>query len=436
MAVLRKGQQPLMILKRTPRKSKLRQRIGRFGAALQRFPVLDASFFLGGLALALALRLALLDFKSLDYYASLKPWYNAIKGGGFAVFATAFSTYNPPYLYLLYLVARFLPDAQAVVAVKLPSLLSDFVCAALVGLIVASKPGRTRSMPYLAALAVLFAPSIVLNSAFWGQADSLFAAGVLACIVMLIRERPGWAMIAFGIALALKLQAIFLAPVLLALLMRRRIPWRTLLYIPLVLVLAILPAWLAGRPLGDLLQVYAYQASQFEFITMNAPTVYALVPQSKRVFNLLYGPAVVMGGAIAFLWFILLLRSRRPLRGPLLVRVALVAMLVVPLFLPKMHERYFYVADLLSIAAAFLEPALFLVPTLVIGVSTFAYMPFLFEQAVIPLPLLALVLAAVTAYLLKSTIRLLYWDPASQGERRSKQTSKARPRSENGGTNL
>lgn len=393
---------------------------------LKRISQADALFLAAGLVLAVALRLTLLDFRSLDYYASLKPWYNTIRDGGFGAFATAFSTYNPPYLYILYLIARFLPDTPVVVAVKLPALAADFVCAGMVGLLVRFQAVRRRRLPFLAALAVLFAPSVVLNSAFWGQADSLLAAGILACVVFLVVGRPSMAMIAFGIALAFKLQAIFLAPVVLAMAMQRRIPWRTLLWVPLVLFLAIVPAWIAGRPLGDLLQVYAYQTSQFEFITMNAPSVYAFVPETKRVFNLLYIPGVILGGAVSFLWFVLLWRSRRPIEGRLIVSVALASMLIVPLFLPKMHERYFYAADMLAIAVAFLEPALFYLPLVVVGVSSLAYQPFLFERTYVPLSILALALVAVSAHFVHRTLMALF-RPAEDG---LSAASAAAPRSE------
>ena len=358
----------------------------------------DALFLFAGFLLALQLRVVLLDFKSLDYFASLKPWYNAIKGGGFSVFATGFSTYNPPYLYLLYLIARFLPDLPTEAAVKLPSLVSDFICAYLVCLIVKSQRPHSTTVPYLAALAVLFAPTVVLNSAFWGQADSIFTVGLLACVFFLGIRRPILAMLGFGFALAFKLQSIFLLPMLIAMTLRGRIPWKALLFIPLVLVLAILPSWLAGRPLGELIGVYAYQASQFEAITMNAPSVFALVPDSRRVFNMLYVPGVIFGAGVALLWFAVLVRTRRPIDGPLIAKVALVSMLAIPLFLPKMHERYFFPADVLAICIAFIEPAMFFVPIVVVGVSFFSYQPFLFERSYVPVQVLAVVLTSVTAY--------------------------------------
>jgi Gpi18-like mannosyltransferase len=370
-----------------------------------------------GIGLSIAIRYCLLDFKSLDYYASLKPWYNTIKSEGFAAFASPFSTYNPPYLYLLYLIARFLPDLPMVVAVKLPALVSDFICAYLVFLIARLKFSNSAAAPIAAGMLVLFAPSVVLNSAFWGQADSLFTAGLLACTYFLMKQRPGWGILCFSVALAFKLQAIFLVPVLLAMGLRGAIPWKNFLIVPPVLFLALVPAWVAGRPIAQLFDVYLYQASQFEVITLNAPSAYAWLPGSKQVFNLFYFPGVIMGLAAAFLLSSLIYRSPGRLTGPVLLELALAAMLIMPYFLPKMHDRYFYPADILSIAFAFFVPELFYIPILVDGVSFLSYQPFLFERDLVPLPVLAAALLLAIGLLFRHSIAQIYGAGSAPGEK-------------------
>lgn len=377
-------------------------------ASLHFYPWGVASVVLAGLLLTAAVRYSLLDFKSLDFYASLKPWYNTIKSQGFPAFATAFSTYNPPYLYLLYLIARFLPETPIVIAVKLPALVADYICGVFVYLIVQLRFERKPTLPILAAMAMLFAPSIVLNSAFWGQAESLFTAGLLACVYFLMIRRSGPAMLCFGIALAFKLQSIFLVPALLAFGLKGLIRWRYFVVVPAILLLALLPSLVAGRPLGELVGVYAYQATQFEFITMNAPSIYAWLPGTKQVFNLFYVPGVILGTAAAFLLCLMLFRSPRALTAPLVLEIALVTMLIIPFFLPKMHERYFYPADILSIAFAFFYPQLFIIPILVGGVSFLAYQPFLFERDLVALPILTLLLLGVIGVLFHHLMRQLY----------------------------
>src|SRR5512141_2469746 len=89
----------------------------------------DLAIVLIGLAMAVLVRLPLLDFKSSDFFNSLRPWYIVIHDQGFSVFGTNFTTYNPPYLYQLYLIARFFPDVSNLLAIKIPSLITDFICA-------------------------------------------------------------------------------------------------------------------------------------------------------------------------------------------------------------------------------------------------------------------------------------------------------------------
>jgi hypothetical protein len=73
------------------------------------------------------------------------------------------------------------------------------------------------------------------------------------------------------------------------------------------------------------------------------------------------------------------LKSRREIDGRRLLLLALLFAILVPFFLPAMHERYFYLADVLSIAVAFWIPRLLWVPLLVQIASLLSYVAFLFR---------------------------------------------------------
>ena len=178
--------------------------------------------------------------------------------------------------------------------------------------------------------------------------------------------------------------------------------------IPLILILALIPAWLAGRPFMDLLNIYIYQTSQFQLLTMNAASIYAWLPATNQVFNLFYLPGVLAGASIAFLLLIILYKSPNRLNNPLILELALVANLVIPFFLPKMHERYFFPADIISIPFAFYYPQYFYIPILIDGVSFFSYQPFLFNSALVPLPILTLVQLITTVILIHHILFQLY----------------------------
>jgi Gpi18-like mannosyltransferase len=326
---------------------------------------------------------------------------------GFSAFATDFSTNNPPYLYLLYVIARLFPNMPTVIAVKLPALVADFICGYLVYRIVRIKY-KDSLIPLISGMVVLFAPTVLLNSAFWGQADSLFTAGILSCIYFLMVKKNGPAFFCFGIALAFKLQAIFMIPLLFALFLKNTISWKYFLIIPAMLVLALVPSWLAGRPLLDLLNIYLYQISQFQLLTMNAASIYSWLPTTDQVFNLLFIPGVLAGAVAGFFIVAIVYKSPNELSKSTIVELALLAILVIPFLLPKMRERYFYPADLISIAFAFYYPQFFYIPILIGGVSFFSYQSFLFNSELVPLPILTLILLITISILVYHTLLQLY----------------------------
>ncbi len=376
----------------------------RLRAALRSVPYSRVIIILVGILLAIALRVSLVEYKSSDFFGYTKDWYVTLKTGGFAAFGQGFANYNLPYLYLLYAVIRIAPDIPAPVAVKIPSLLADFVCAWFVYRLVRLKYPRSV-LPILGGLLVLFAPTVLLNGAFWGQADALYTAALLATVYFLIQRRPIWALAAFGLAFSFKSQAAFLAPVLAIMFLRREIPWR---YAPVVLVapvLALVPALLAGRPLLDLLMIYPSQAGQYELLSMHAPSAYAFLPDSGTVYQYFYPVGLALAAAVALSFIVFVQQSRAKLTPALLVELSLASVLLMPYLLPKMHERYFFPADVLSIVFAAFFPAYYYVAIAMSAVSFFAYLPYLFAQEPGPMAWLALGILAILGIVLWRTAR-------------------------------
>ncbi|OGO65666.1 MAG: hypothetical protein A2030_00020 [Chloroflexi bacterium RBG_19FT_COMBO_50_10] len=260
--------------------------------------------------------------------------------------------------------------------------------------------------PIFAYFAVLFAPTIVLNSALWGQCDSIFTAFLLMCVYFLLTDDGAYAGLAFGAALAFKLQAIFLAPLLLALVIKRRLAWKHLLWIPLVYLILIIPAWVAGCPLLELLKIYLDQSQAYPSLTLNAPTFYAWLPES--LYTILYPAGVIWAVSLVFLYLLMVYKGRLKLSQGLLLNLGMLAVLLVPFVLPKMHERYFYAADLLSIAYGFFFPGHFFIPILMGLISFFAYQPFLFGRLLVPQEILAVGVLVILVLVAHKAIRLLY----------------------------
>ena len=215
-----------------------------------------------GAAVMVAVRIPLLSATSGDYIAFVSPWYDHLKNnGGFAAVGDNFSNYNPPYLYLLALMT-YLPIPK-IVAIKSISIFFDLVMAFFAYRLVALR--RPGWLPAVASTAILAAPTVVLNGADWAQCDSIYTAFCLGSMYFLLRRRPFWAAVFFGIAFAFKLQAVFFAPIAIIVLIVQRERLRRIVaavvIAPIVFVAMLLPALVAGASVSELMAVYPNQIS-------------------------------------------------------------------------------------------------------------------------------------------------------------------------------
>jgi Gpi18-like mannosyltransferase len=293
-------------------------------------PVVLAAFAAASFAAALAL-LPIVGPKDGDFALFLIPWMDKIHELGWLSISGEFSEYPPTYIYLLNL-AALLP-VGTVAAVKLINIPFVALCAWAMGKLAKND---------VALAAGLVTPTMLVNAFGFGQADTIYTAFLL--LFVLWADRPALAAIAFGLALSFKLQAVFLSPLLLHLLLTKRMRWEALL-IPATWAVMMLPANLASRPWSELLSVYVGQVGLVHDLSLNAPNPWWLLRSMD------YQTGVIVGcglGAVVGLW--IALRKRDPLV------IACLCALLLPFVLPKMTARYFFPADLLLIALAFRDP--------------------------------------------------------------------------------
>ncbi len=349
----------------------------------------DALVFVLAIVFACFVRYAFRDFPTSDFKEFTGIWYAGVQTQGFAVTGTAIANYTPPYLYLLYLTSLVAPKVAPIMAIKIPSIAFDCLCAFFVYRIVALKYPGGRA-PLFASLAVLLAPSVIANSSIWGQADSIYTSMLLACIYFLMAGRASWAMVAFGLAFSIKFQSMFLAPALVALWSRRVIPLWTFLLVPAMYVLAMVPAWLAGRPAVELATVYLTQSATYHSLTKSAPNLYAWVPESAYSIAVVAGLVATLAVGCVYLWSVW--RSRVASSRELILQLCLLSLIMAPFFLPKMHDRFFYPADVVAIAYGFYFPRRYFVPVAIGFASFFSYLFFLLHRTILPLQLLSAVM--------------------------------------------
>jgi Gpi18-like mannosyltransferase len=370
------------------------------------------------IGLEIYVRYRIRGYETGDYHVYLKPWAEYIRSHGFHAYGDDFSNYNVPYLYLLGLLAQ-LPDylpISLLTAIKLGSVLFDGVLAFFAYRIVALRYANWR-VPLLAAIVVFGLPTVMMNGALWGQCDSIYTAFGLAGLYYFLRDRPWLGCAAFGIAYAFKQQALFLFPLLFVLLLARKVPWRTCLAIPAALLALDIPAWLAGRPLGDLLNIYTAQQNAEGVMVLNAPSVWALVPAPEDT-RMFIQAGIALTAVVFLVLAYVILSARARLTDERLVLLATTSATVAPFLLPGMHDRYFYVADVLTVLAAFYLPRrLWYLPLLIQIASSMAYTRFLFDQRpMLDFPILSVMVMSaaisVTFVLLSGVVSDPGRDPA------------------------
>ena len=361
-----------------------------------------------GVLVAFTLRYPfILSIESYDYSHIVSGWYAFIvKYGYFAALQSDFGTYNVPYLYLLTVIAALLPGLHQIFAIKGLSMLFDLALAYFVYKCVEHKHRDSKSaVPILAGLATLFAPTVVLNSSAWGQADAIYTTFLVACLYFLLAGRQAMALVAFGLAFSFKLQAAFLAPLFLFLIARGSLRWRHLVWVPLVYLAMLLPAAAIGRPWGNLLSIYLRQSNVHPLLSMNFSNLYVWIPNT---YYDLWPWGLVFAACVVMLLVAIVYKSSAKITAELMVLLATYSVIVVPYILPKMHDRFYFPADVFAIILAFYLPRYWYVPVVVGAVSGFLYLRHLnpqlkmligYDSPIISLELLAFVPAVLIVVL-------------------------------------
>lgn len=346
---------------------------------LQRAKLLKStlSFVLSALlmALAMGLRALVLDYRTLDYINFLSRWVEFFRlHDGFRALKYSVGNYNIPYLYFLALFSVLPIDDLYLI--KLLSTMSDVLLAWSVMLLCSR---FTKSRPRLLAsfFAALFLPTVFLNSAVWGQCDSLYVAPLLLGIWCALEDRPWLSVILACISFGIKLQAVFILPIYAVFLMTGRISWKHLLAFPAAYLVLVLPAVCFGRPFWETITLYWNQTGSIgNGLNYNSPSIFAVFTNIRNP-----SAAAVAGICLAFFYMVNLLAvawaNRRRLNEKAILTLCLLFAIGIPFFLPHMHERYFYAADILSLILAFSVPLTFPAALLVQFASLLGYHAYL-----------------------------------------------------------
>ncbi len=276
-----------------------------------------------------------------------------------------FADYPPGYMYVLWLVGKVdlllaldFNTPPFLVILKLPAMLADIGTILIIYRLARRHLHGTTAV----ALAALFAfnPAVLLDSAVWGQVDSVLTLFIVLG-VLLLKRHPALSGLSFAAALLIKPQALIFAPLPLLwfgvrFLRREGHTSAELLQFTGAAILTfctvILPFAVNESP-GWIIAKYAGTLASYPYATFNAFNLFALtggnlVSSAERFLFLTYG-----AWGNLFIVLIVLFSTVVAVRGNGFSRFWYLS-----LFLPasvfvlsaKMHERYLFPALVLMLA--------------------------------------------------------------------------------------
>ncbi len=342
--------------------------------------LITAVFVLG---LAFALRAIQMDYRSGDYNSFLIHWVDYFRThNGFYGFAKSVGNYNVPYLYFLALFS-YLP-LNDLYLIKLLSIAFDVLLAfgvmKLAGVFTRSAPKRLA-----AYLITLLLPTVIINSARWAQCDSIYTAFAVLAFWLGLTGRPKSSVAFMALAFGFKLQTVFLLPIYLVLLLAKKVKFHQLFVFPAVYIALIMPAVLFGRPFMETLLLYTEQTDSIGTgLNYNSPSLFALIRGNVNVAAL---SAVGIASAFLFVCAVLLWAwyRRKNLNNEAILGIALLFTAGIPLLLPRMHDRYFFMLDVLALLPAIVSAGYIPVTVFASFASLLCYFAYFNNAYLLPL---------------------------------------------------
>lgn len=351
--------------------------------------------------LGVVIRFCGFDFRSDDFNSFLNPWWSAISNGGIKGLANQVGNYNIPYQIIIYILTLF--PFEALFSYKMFSVIFDFVLAISAALVVKEFDSSNSRIRQALTYSVVFCSiTVIFNSSFWAQCDSIYVSFILLAIYFLHRHKNIAAFVLIGAAFAFKLQTVFILPLFLYIyISNRKISILHFLLIPLTDVVLCLPAVFLGRKFSDIFTIYLVQTDYGKQIQMNCPNLWALIcDRNDSTYYYLFKTisialaVLALGIGLALIIY----KGIDMLNRENLLLTSIWTVFTCIMFLSSMHERYSYLLDILTIIyAVFMFKRVWLA-VLCNLVSLRGYCYYLFTYDVLDIKLTAIIYTATYAY--------------------------------------
>lgn len=370
----------------------------------------DILLIVGVTVLSLLIRLEVKHVITGDWTTWWEIWFAKLYEGGFGAIAGDWYDYAPPFVYLLWLIT-VLP-INCMTGFKLMMSGFDFM-AAIVAYLIIYEITKDKTKSVIAYAVFLLNPIFIVNSTLWAQCDMLPMFWVLLCIYFFIKNRSSLAMFFFGVAFAFKLQPLWLLPLLVILWLNKKVDLKHFLWLPICYLIGIIPAWIAGRPLGELLTIYLSQTEAEGWaLSLKYSNLYYLIGNEGFI-EQYHTAGVWLSLAVFMIVLYYIGRKKLKITPEFMLLLGAFVGLLAPFFLPQMHERYGFFGEVFLILYVMLKPKKFYLPVFQSLTSFMGYSIFVAQDWTLPIEYMPFITLAVLFGVGYEVYRYIN-DPANQ----------------------
>lgn len=317
------------------------------------------------------IRLAGRNYMSADMLYCLRPWFDQIRdSGGLRALSAQVGDYGLLYQTIISFMTYI--DVFSAYQYKMLSVTFDVAMAVMVAVtyydirlngISGKDSGHSTESAYrktvlfqscIVAAVVWLLPTVIINSAYWGQCDSMYTFFCLATLYWLRKDSFVTAFIFLGLAFSCKLQTIFFLPFIgTYYLVTRRFSVFNVLISVAVLWLSGALAFAYGRSLLEPWTIYCNQAADYCEMFLNFSSSWVILGNDHNAlkwFAILFTLFAVVTGA-----FICMNNKRFLVGKEDYYTIAAWFVWTMVLFLPSMHDRYAYPLDIMLFLVGFMN---------------------------------------------------------------------------------
>lgn len=309
--------------------------------------------------LSLVVRFSVALHPTKDVVGYVFSWMQDIQEVGFTCFYTVQSDYSPLFLFII-AIYTLLPTGELVTVsgmtfyknwmyyVKSTYFVTEIIIAVGIYLLIKQITNSKKSA-WLGYVIFLCLPVQLFNSAIWGNSDTMYFACFVYALLFVVKQKSGWAFFVIGVGLGLKLQSIFIFPLLVYLVLSGKIKFYKIYALLLGLFATFIPAYIFGASIFQPFAFWERQLNGYNNLTLGCANIWHLINIKQGALDIFNQGSTWFGLLLIGLFTAIVFSRKVQLASDNLLLVSVFLIAIVPMFLPHMHERYFYALDVLIV---------------------------------------------------------------------------------------